>query len=144
MIGLMGWSGSMVSTMTMMDTIESAGLRWARAVSRRQRSEHAAAIYSLIETAKLNSLDPEAYLRDVLARIADHPVTRVAEFLPWHWAKPSANLAAWTAWQTATIATPDGVISDDGSADTSSAVRFDCLDTTGHPTGYPWVSFVQN
>lgn len=48
--------------------------------------ERAAAIYSLIETAKLNSMDPEAYLRDVLARIADHPINRVADLLPWKWA----------------------------------------------------------
>jgi transposase len=48
--------------------------------------ERAAAVYSLIETAKLNSMDPEAYLRDVLARIADHPIIRVAELLPWKWA----------------------------------------------------------
>jgi transposase len=46
--------------------------------------ERAAAIYSLIETAKLNGLDPEAWLRSVLTRIADHPINRVAELLPWN------------------------------------------------------------
>jgi len=48
--------------------------------------QRAAAIYSLIETAKLNGLDPQAYLRDVLAGIADHPVSRVDELLPWNFA----------------------------------------------------------
>jgi len=46
--------------------------------------ERAAAIYSLIETAKLNGLDPQAYLREVLERIADHPINRVDELLPWN------------------------------------------------------------
>ncbi|MDE2333155.1 MAG: IS66 family transposase [Rhodospirillales bacterium] len=46
--------------------------------------ERAAAIYSLIETAKLNGRDPEAYLRHVIERIADHPVNRVANLLPWN------------------------------------------------------------
>ncbi len=46
--------------------------------------ERAAAIYSLIETAKLNGLDPEAYLRCVIQYIADHPVNRIAELLPWN------------------------------------------------------------
>ena len=45
----------------------------------------AAAMYSLIETAKLNGINPQAYLADVLARIADHPAKRVAELLPWNW-----------------------------------------------------------
>jgi len=46
--------------------------------------ERAAAIYSLVETAKLNGLDPEAYLREVFERIADHPINRIEELLPWN------------------------------------------------------------
>jgi transposase len=46
--------------------------------------ERAAAIYSLVGSAKLNGLDPEAYLREVLTRIADHPITRIEELLPWN------------------------------------------------------------
>jgi transposase len=45
----------------------------------------AAALYSMIETAKLNGIDPEAYLRDLLARIATHPARRLDELLPWNW-----------------------------------------------------------
>ena len=48
-------------------------------------ARRAAAIYSLIESAKLNALNPQHYLSDVLARIADHPARRIAELLPWNW-----------------------------------------------------------
>jgi transposase len=47
----------------------------------------AAAIYSLIETCKLNAIDPEAYFRDILTRIADYKINRIAELLPWVWKK---------------------------------------------------------
>lgn len=46
--------------------------------------ERAAALYSLVETAKLNSVDPLAYLRQVLGCIADHPINRIDELLPWN------------------------------------------------------------
>ena len=45
----------------------------------------AAAIFTLIETAKLNDVDPQAWLTDVLARLQDHPARRIAELLPWNW-----------------------------------------------------------
>ena len=55
----------------------------------------AAAIYTLIQTAKLNDIDPQAWLADVLARLPDHPAKRIAELLPWNW-RPE-NLAAQAA-----------------------------------------------
>ncbi len=56
--------------------------------------DRAAAMYSLIATAKLNGIDPRAWLAEVLARIADHPASRLHELLPWNWRKPPADAAA--------------------------------------------------
>ena len=51
--------------------------------------ERAAEIYTLIATAKLNDIDPEAWLADVLRRINDHPASRLDELLPWNWRRSS-------------------------------------------------------
>jgi transposase len=58
--------------------------------------QRAAVLYSLIATAKLNDVDPQAWLADVLARIAEHPAQRLDELLPWNWkpAKPRLQSAA--------------------------------------------------
>lgn len=51
-----------------------------------ERGGHRAAfMYSMIGTAKLNNIDPQAWLADVIARISDLPVSRLPELLPWQW-----------------------------------------------------------
>jgi transposase len=59
-------------------------------------ADRAAAIATLIMTAKLNQVDPQAWLADVLARIAEHPTQRLHELLPWNWNAAQANLSAAT------------------------------------------------
>jgi transposase len=54
----------------------------------------AAAIYTLIETAKLNDIDPQAWLADMLARLPDHPARRIKELLPWNWRLESLSAEA--------------------------------------------------
>ncbi|GAA0468810.1 hypothetical protein GCM10009096_07150 [Parasphingorhabdus litoris] len=55
--------------------------------------DNAAAMYSLIETAKLNKVDPEAWLADVLRRVGEgHPVNRLDELLPWNWTDETADI----------------------------------------------------
>ncbi len=56
--------------------------------------ERAAAIYSLIATTKLNGIDPQAWLADVLRRIADQPASRLDELLPWNWREPPVEAVA--------------------------------------------------
>jgi transposase len=56
--------------------------------------ETAANAYTLIESAKLNGLDPEAYLRHVIERIADHLINRIQELLPWNIGAQLAKAAA--------------------------------------------------
>jgi transposase len=56
--------------------------------------ERAAAIYSLIATAKLNDIDPEAWLADALRRINDHPASKLDELLPWRWQRNKVDAAA--------------------------------------------------
>lgn len=46
--------------------------------------DRAATLYTIIETAKMNDREPEAYLRDIIARISDHPMKRIADLLPWN------------------------------------------------------------
>ncbi len=56
--------------------------------------QRAAVMYTLIGTAKLNGIDPQAWLADVIARISDMPVSRLPELLPWNWTAPEASVKA--------------------------------------------------
>ena len=56
--------------------------------------ERAALMYTLIQTARLNDIDPQAWLADVLARINDHPARELDQLLPWKWEQRSVSLAA--------------------------------------------------
>jgi transposase len=59
--------------------------------------QRAAAMYSLIITAKMNGVDPQAWLADVLSRIATHPAHRLDELLPWNWAPSASSISARAA-----------------------------------------------
>ena len=56
--------------------------------------ERAAAFYTLVRTARLNGVEPEAWLTDVIARIASHPINRLAELLPWNRLPPATQSVA--------------------------------------------------
>ena len=67
----------------------------ARIVARSERgADRAAVMYTLIQTARLNDFDPQAWLADVLARINDHRITEIDALLPWRWAPAAVSLAA--------------------------------------------------
>lgn len=55
-------------------------------------AETLARAMTVIETAKLNDLDPQAYLADILARIHDHKINRLDELLPWNWMPQSVEI----------------------------------------------------
>lgn len=55
--------------------------------------QRAAVLYTLIQTARLNGVDPQAWLADVLARTAEHPVTRLSQLLPWAWRHQKPTLS---------------------------------------------------
>ena len=69
---------------------------WDKAAyrARLRGGERAAFMYTLIGTAKLNDIDPQAWLADVLARIADISQTQLHELLPWNWQQPAELLKA--------------------------------------------------
>jgi transposase len=62
--------------------------------STRWRVRPFAILYTLIETARFNGIDPEAWLADVIARIADHPISKIEELLPWTWSKATPQIGA--------------------------------------------------
>jgi hypothetical protein len=77
--------------------LETAFRRLTQFLWRRPRSSYvaaamtrAAAIYTLIETCRMNGVDPRAWLADVLRRLPGHPASRIADLLPWNWKKPTA------------------------------------------------------
>ncbi|MGV3769920.1 MAG: IS66 family transposase, partial [Sphingobium phenoxybenzoativorans] len=59
--------------------------------------QRAAILYTLIQTARLSDVDPQAWLADILGRIADHPASRIDELLPWNWVSADSRSAAQAA-----------------------------------------------
>ena len=57
----------------------------------------AAAVYTLVETCKLNDVDPQAWLAYVLANLPDHPAKRIDDLLPWNWKASQTPMKAAAA-----------------------------------------------
>ena len=70
--------------------LASLGVNVGEKVGHWSGGKSAAIAYTLIETAKLNGVDPQAWLTNVLSRIADHKITRIDELLPWRYAATAA------------------------------------------------------
>lgn len=66
----------------------------SRSTTTRPSALRAVALYSLLGMAAMNGIDPMAYLREVLARIADHSINRIQDLLPWNLASPCNEQAA--------------------------------------------------
>jgi transposase len=69
-----------------------SGRNWTFAGSD-EGGRRAATLYTLIATANLNDVDPQAWLAGVLARLPDHPAKRIQELLPWNWRRPQTVAA---------------------------------------------------
>ena len=72
-------------------TAQTPGIMTSR---RSAAAERAAIMYTLIETAKLNDIDPQAWLADTLSKIAETPQTRLGKLLPWNWMSDRRSRAA--------------------------------------------------
>lgn len=89
----MGGDGPILRRRVARDQQQSRGTLRGVALGRRNwlfvgspKGGNAAALfYSLVETRRLNGVEPEAWLTDVIARIGDHPIDRIDELLPWQW-----------------------------------------------------------
>ena len=73
--------------------------------------ERELSIFSLIVPAKMNDVDPWAWVPDVLARIGDHPATRLDQLLPWNWEKTAAAIVVAARKSLSPGYPPDGLFS---------------------------------
>ena len=80
----------------MLRTVAIGRRNWTFAGSDRG-GHRAAAMYTLIQTCRLNNVDPHAWLADVIARMPDHPQTRIEELLPWNWIPTGQTIAIMKA-----------------------------------------------
>jgi hypothetical protein len=85
----------------------------------------AAIMYTLIETARLNDVDPEAWLGDVISRIADHPNTKIDELLPWKWSAAGSQASPHSGSRPSHRAYAAVVASLDVTADRGGATGHD-------------------